>query len=152
MKRRLLKIIVTTLSALAIILHIYVHLTQVDFESIMESRRLQIQSYCVDKGRRHKLYIFEIINSGCHLSYNFLHFEINLHLSYIIVNSGCYMLYNSIFSKINIHLLYQQIQNSIRFQSLDRFVDGDWTTIGPNHEPELLRFQSSVRLSEVWLG
>ena len=76
-------------------------------------------------GRRHKLYIFEIINSGCHLSYNFLHFEINLHLSYIIVNSGCYMLYNSIFSKINIHLLYQQIQNSIRFQSLDRFVDGD---------------------------
>ena len=50
MKRRLLKIIVTTLSALAIILHIYVHLTQVDFESIMESRRLKIQSYCVDKG------------------------------------------------------------------------------------------------------
>ena len=50
MKRRLLKIIVTTLSALAIILHIYVHLTQLDFESIMESRRLQIQSYCVDKG------------------------------------------------------------------------------------------------------
>ena len=64
-------------------------------------------------GRRHKLYIFEIINSGCHLSYNFLHFEINLHLSYIIVNSGCYMLHNSIFSKINIHLLYQQIQNCV---------------------------------------
>ena len=50
MKRRLSKILVATLCALAIILHIYVHLTPLDFASIMESRRLKIQSYCVDHG------------------------------------------------------------------------------------------------------
>ena len=50
MKRKLSKILVATLCALAIILHIYVHLTQLDFASIMESRRLKIQSYCVDHG------------------------------------------------------------------------------------------------------
>ena len=32
--------------------------------------------------RRQKSYRFEIVNSGCHLSYPFLHFEINLHMSY----------------------------------------------------------------------
>ena len=92
-------------------------------------------------GRRHKLYIFEIINSGCHLSYNFLHFEINLHLSYIIVNSGWYMLYKIQYLAKSTFICY-----TIKFRILlgsrayvVRFVvdDGDWTTIGPNHEPEL---------------
>ena len=32
--------------------------------------------------RRQKSFCLKIVNSGCHLSYTFPHFEINLHLSY----------------------------------------------------------------------
>ena len=84
------------------------------FQLLDEWRKISVD----EMGRRHKLYIFEIINSGCHLSYNFLHFEINLHLSYIIVNSGCYMLYKIPYlaKSTFICYMYHQIQNSIRLQ------------------------------------
>ena len=48
MKRR--KVILATILALALILHTYVYFTQLDFDSIMEQRRLDIQTYCVDDG------------------------------------------------------------------------------------------------------
>ena len=35
-----------------------------------------------DTVRRQKSYRLKIVNSGCHLSYPFRHFEINLHMSY----------------------------------------------------------------------
>ena len=52
-------------------------------DTAVDSNEIFLEDRVVEKKvRRQKSYRLIIVNSGCHLSYPFLHFEINLHMSY----------------------------------------------------------------------